>query len=123
VTSKPFATVSLCDASLSVSAVWGKSFTANGCTYGHIIDPRTGQPASRAVLSAVALDSATETDALSTALLTVGPDGHDQIAALKPGMRTLVAADAEGSRIASCGISFTSSDKKTAGAATDLNHQ
>jgi thiamine biosynthesis lipoprotein len=122
-TSKPFATVSLCDASLSVSAVWGKSFTANGCTYGHIIDPRTGQPANRAVLSAVALDSATETDALSTALLTVGPDGHDQIAALRPGMRTLVAADAEGSRVASCGISFTSCDPKAAGAAPNLTHQ
>jgi thiamine biosynthesis lipoprotein len=114
VSSKPFATVSLCDASLSVSAVWGKSFTVNGSTYGHIIDPRTGQPANRAVLAAVALDSATETDALSTALLTVGPDGHDQIAALRPGMRTLVAADAEGARVVSCGISFTSSDQKAA---------
>jgi len=119
---KPFATVSLCDASLSVSAVWGKCFTANGCTYGHIIDPRTGQPANRAVLSAVALDSATETDALSTALLTVGPDGHDQIAALRPGIRTLVAADSEGSRVASCGISFTSCAQKVAGNATDPNN-
>lgn len=87
---RAFATVSLCDESLSVSAVWGKSFTAGGRTFGHIIDPRSGEPADRAVLSAVVLPSATETDALSTALLTLGPEGHDQIASLRPGIRTLV---------------------------------
>jgi len=43
------------------------------------------------VLAAVVLPSATETDALSTALLTLGPGGHDRIAALRPGMRTFLA--------------------------------
>ena len=83
--------VSLRDEALSVSAVWGKCFRAKGKTYGHILDPRTGRPASRAVLAAVALPSATETDALSTGLLTLGIRGHDRIANLRPGMRTLVA--------------------------------
>jgi thiamine biosynthesis lipoprotein len=92
----PFATVSLCDAALSVSAVWGKSFQAGSRTFGHIIDPRTGEPASRAVLSAVVLPSATETDALSTALLTLGPAGHEHIASLRPEMKALVAAMANG---------------------------
>jgi len=82
--------VSLKDEALSVSAVWGKSFEFKGKTYGHIIDPRTGRPASSAVLAAVVLPSATESDALSTALLTLGCQGHDQIAALRAGMRTLV---------------------------------
>lgn len=89
---EPFATVFLRDASLSVSAVWGKSFQSEGRSFGHIIDPRTGEPAGNSVMSAIALDSATETDALSTALLTLGPGGHDHIAKLRPGMRTLVAA-------------------------------
>ena len=84
------AVVSLKDEALSVSAVWGKSFEFKGKTYGHIIDPRSGQPASRAVLSAVVLPSATETDALSTALLTLGLHGHDLIVSLRPGMRALV---------------------------------
>jgi len=106
-TPKCFATVPLCDSSLSVSAVWGRSFNANGQSYGHIIDPRTGQPATRAVLSAIVFGSATETDALSTALLTMGPEGHDQIAGLRPGIRTLVAGEADGSRTVSRGISFT----------------
>jgi len=89
-TSELICVVPLRDEALSVSAVWGKSFQAKGKTYGHILDPRTGQPAAHAVLSAVVLPSATETDALSTALLVVGPKGHDTVAGLRPGMRTLV---------------------------------
>ncbi len=92
----PFATVLLRDASLSVSAVWGKSFEAQGRTFGHVLDPRSGEPANRAVVAAVALPSATETDALSTALLTVGPEGHDEIARLRPQIRTLVASETSG---------------------------
>jgi len=90
------AVVSLKDEAMSVSAVWGKFFQAGGELYGHIIDPRNGRPASRAVLAAVILASATETDALSTALLTVGPEGHDAIAGLRDGMRTLVIGQSGG---------------------------
>jgi thiamine biosynthesis lipoprotein len=90
------ATVPLCNAAMSVSAVWGKSFQAEGQTFGHVLDPRTGQPVTGAVLAAVVLPAATETDALSTALLTLGGDGHDQIAQLRPGMRTLLVAESGG---------------------------
>jgi thiamine biosynthesis lipoprotein len=92
----PFATVSLRDASLSVSAFWGKCFQAQGRNFGHIIDPRTGEPAINAILSAVVLPSATETDALSTALLTLGPAGHEHITRLRPDIKTLVVAESEG---------------------------
>lgn len=85
------ATVELEDEGLSVSAVWGKSFEHEGKTFGHVLDPRAGTPVSRAVLSAVALPSATETDALSTALLVAGLEGHEQISQLREGMRTVVA--------------------------------
>ena len=44
-----------------------------------------------AVLAAVVLPSGTESDAFSTALLTLGPGGHARIAALRPGMKTLLA--------------------------------
>lgn len=89
------ATVELHDESLSVSAVWGKCFTVDARLFGHVIDPRTGEPAQGAMLAAVALPSATETDALSTALLTVGMEGHDGIAALRPGMKTLLLAESK----------------------------
>jgi len=43
---------------------------------------------------------ATETDALSTALLLLGSDGHGQIASLRPGMRTFLMLGAkEGFRV------------------------
>jgi thiamine biosynthesis lipoprotein len=85
----------LLNQSLSVSSVSGKSFVANGRTFGHVIDPRTGEPAASALLAAVALDSATETDALSTALLVNGLSGHDAIASLRPGIRSLVVGETE----------------------------
>jgi len=88
----PLAAVLLKDEAMSVSAVWGKSFEADGKIYGHVIDPRTGAPTQGASFAAVVLPSATETDALSTALLTLGLAGHDQIVRLRPGMRSLVAA-------------------------------
>ena len=90
------ATVPLKDEAMSVSGIQGKFFQAGGKTFGHILDPRTGQPASTAVLAAVVLPSATETDALSTALLTLGPDGHEKIANLRPGIRTVVASESGG---------------------------
>jgi len=98
-------TVELRDEALSVSAVWGRCLEAGGQVYGHEIDPRTGWPANAAVLAAVATGSATESDALSTALITVGLVGHDAIARLRPGMRTLVAAQtADGLKIATNGL-------------------
>ena len=88
---RPLAVVSLTEEALSVSAPHGKCFQAGSRTYGHILDPRTGAPAQGAVLSAVSLPSAAETDAFSTALLIAGTHDSDRIAQLRPGMRTLVA--------------------------------
>ena len=90
------ASVSLKNEAMSVSAVWGNHFQVEGRTFGHIIDPRTGEPAVGTALAAVVLASATETDALSTALLTAGRAGHERIAGLRPGMKTLVVSEAGG---------------------------
>jgi thiamine biosynthesis lipoprotein len=87
--------VVLRDNALSVSAVWGRFFEAGGKKFGHVIDPRTGWPVNNAVQAAVVLPSATETDALSTALLVMGLEGHEAISRLRPDMRTLVVAPAE----------------------------
>jgi thiamine biosynthesis lipoprotein len=65
-------TVSLTDSALSVSAVHGKTFYAQGRQFGHILDPRTGYPVTDNLLAAVIAPSATATDALSTALLVGG---------------------------------------------------
>jgi len=95
-----FATVVLREAALSVSAVWGRSFESGGRSYGHVLDPRTGQPTTAAALAAIVLPSATETDALSTALLTRGAEGHDTIASLRPQTRTLLVTEVAGGFVA-----------------------
>jgi thiamine biosynthesis lipoprotein len=64
--------VDLQDNALSVSGSHGKSFTVDGKTYGHVLDPRTGYPTNAALLAAVVTESATDSDALSTALLAAG---------------------------------------------------
>jgi thiamine biosynthesis lipoprotein len=91
----PLPPVRLKDEAMSVSAIWGRSFQAEGKLFGHILDPRTGEPAQSAVLAAVVLPSATETDALSTALLLLGSNGHAQIANLRSGMRTFLMLGAK----------------------------
>lgn|ERR1041385_6126986 len=95
---QPLQKVSLRDEALSVSAVWGRSFQSEGKTLGHVLDPRTGHPASNAILSAVILESATETDALSTALLVGGAESQAAIARLRPAARTLLVQETKGER-------------------------
>jgi thiamine biosynthesis lipoprotein len=82
--------VRLRDESLSVSAIWGRVLQSGGKTFGHVIDPRTGLPVEGALLSAVISPSATETDALSTALLTLGSAGLERLVGSRPGARALL---------------------------------
>jgi FAD:protein FMN transferase len=89
------AVVELRDMSLSVSAGWGKSFRMQGRTHGHVLDPGTGTPAERAWMAAVVLPSATEGDALSTALLVRGATCQETMAQRRPGMRSFVATATE----------------------------
>jgi FAD:protein FMN transferase len=101
------AVVALEDEALSVSAVWGRSFEADGQVYGHVLDPRSGRPAMGAALAAVICSSATEADALSTALLTLGPDEHQVVTTARSDLPFLVLghlAAGSGYRVVSRGI-------------------
>jgi thiamine biosynthesis lipoprotein len=77
---RPLTVVSLRDAAMSVSAVWGKAFESNGQLFGHVLDPRTGSPVAGATMAAVVTGSATDADAYSTALLVLGGEGLDLLA-------------------------------------------
>jgi len=83
------------DVAMSASSGSGRKFTLQGQTFGHVLDPRTGQPVAHAALAVVVAPKATETDALSTALLTLGTAGQKLIGGLRAGLRTLVV-DAAG---------------------------
>lgn len=81
--------VELHDESLSVSAVWGKSFIEGGDELGHVLDPRTGEPVRRARCAVVVGPEAAVSDALSTALLVLGPEGRPLIEANNAGYRCI----------------------------------
>lgn len=89
------AVVTLAETALSVSAVHGKYFTEGEERYGHVLDPRLGRPVQGALLAALACNSATESDALSTALLVAGAGLLPALAELRPGLRALVALGGE----------------------------
>lgn len=84
-------TAELTDQALSVSAVHGKYFTEGDARFGHVLDPRAGRPAEAGLLAAVICDSATDSDALSTALLIAGEPLFPTLQALHPEARALVA--------------------------------
>lgn len=85
-------TIPLRDRAVSVSAPHGKWFEQNGKRYGHVLDPRTGYPTAGSMLAVVATDSATESDALSTALLVLGEPGIPTIRGIRPDAFVLVAS-------------------------------
>jgi thiamine biosynthesis lipoprotein len=68
------AEVTLKDEALSTSGIREKSFRANGRTYGHILDPRTGRPAEGATLVAVSAPSTTDSEAWTKAVFVNGRD-------------------------------------------------
>ena len=67
-------TITLADEALATSGLANQSFLHAGRRYGHLIDPRTGYPASDLLSVTVVADSAADADAWATALLVAGPD-------------------------------------------------
>ncbi len=84
--------IDLADEAMSVSSVSTKAFVRDGRTLGHVLDPRTGEPVQRAMLSAVIVPEATRADALSTALLVLDGEGLGTLRQALPELRGLVAS-------------------------------
>ena len=84
----------------NVVATNGSAEAKEYLRYAEKINQPGAEPAREGILAAVALPSATETDALSTALLTLGLEGHSLFADLRAGMRSLVVAEAQGQLVA-----------------------
>jgi thiamine biosynthesis lipoprotein len=69
---EPAGVVTLRDQAISISGTMGQPFMINGHQYGHIIDPRSGQPLQRNLQACVLAPTATQAEALSKALLVLG---------------------------------------------------
>jgi FAD:protein FMN transferase len=67
--------VRLRDRALSIAGSSEKSFEADGKTYSHIMDPRTGRPVQGMLTVAVLSADATAGDALDDALFVLGAKG------------------------------------------------
>lgn len=98
--------VELKNTSLSVSAPHGKSFAVSGKRYGHVIDPRTGYPTSGNLLAAIVTPSATDGDALSTGLLTLGKAFLPRLYTLAPDIGALVLEEEEAGSLSVFGQGF-----------------
>jgi len=98
------------DSSLSVSAPHGKCFQMDGRSLGHVLDPRSGRPVEGALLAAVVGPSAALGDALSTALLVLGPEGLHAISARWPEYSLLVVPAEPGADALSGGAPWPGSN-------------
>ena len=96
-------TLTAAQPALSVSAPHGKAFVLDGRLMGHVLDPKTGEPAGQALSACVVGPSSTVCDALSTALLVNGSRGCAWLAQRFPGYRGWVAGAARGRRAAKIG--------------------
>ena len=91
--SKRIAVVHLRDRALSTSGNYEKFFEADGKLYSHIMDPRTGYPAT-GMLSASALGpTAAETDALSTAFFVMGEAKTREYCAAHPDIQAVLVPE------------------------------
>jgi thiamine biosynthesis lipoprotein len=101
------AEVVLRDQALGVSAIHGRVLVREGRPEGHVLDPRTGLAVHHTALAAVVAASATDADAVSTALLVLGRAGMKAVAAKFPDAGLLTATPApRGLRVDFLGAGF-----------------
>ena len=93
----------LSNRAIATSGDYEQFISIGGHRYSHILDPRSGEPASGltsvTVLSARAVDS----DALATALFVMGSDDGMELVESLPGVEALFIAE-DGSAISSSGL-------------------
>jgi thiamine biosynthesis lipoprotein len=90
---RPLARVWLQDAALGTSGGGEQFVEVDGKRYGHVIDPRTGWPASGVLSASVIASSAASADALSTAFLVGGLELAERYCAEHSGVMALVTPD------------------------------
>lgn len=77
---RPLINLQIKNQTVTTSASYARGFDIQQVHYSHIIDPRTGYPVSGNVISATVIsDSASQADALSTALMVLTPEEGIQL--------------------------------------------
>ena len=78
---------------LATSGNYERFVTIEGERYAHIIDPRTGRPVTGMAGVTALASTATEADAMSTALFVAGPEAGRVLAAERPALHALFVRD------------------------------
>lgn len=91
---QPLGEVLLRDRALATSGSGTQYFHHGGRRYGHLLDPRTGQPAEGVLSSTVIAPTATEADALSTAFYILGPERTREIVGEQEGLAAILVTSA-----------------------------
>jgi thiamine biosynthesis lipoprotein len=95
---RPLGTFFLRNRAMGTSGVAFQQFEAGGRTYGHILDPRTGEPASGPAGVTVLAPTAAEADALSTAFYLLGVEGARDYVARHPEVAAVFVAEGRSGR-------------------------
>ncbi|HEY7328858.1 MAG TPA: FAD:protein FMN transferase [Gemmataceae bacterium] len=103
--SRRLARVWLRDRALGTSAATHQHLEYNGKKLGHILDPRTGWPASGIASASVLAPSAAEADALSTAFYVGGLGLAQRYCAEHRGIAAILLQDGEGAEPVAIGLS------------------
>ena len=98
----PVAQLRLQNKTIATSGNYRRGELIGGQWYSHIIDPRTGQPASGVISASVIADDATDAGALATALNVLHPDESAALVATVPGAEYMLIT-ADGRRLESAG--------------------
>jgi thiamine biosynthesis lipoprotein len=90
---RPLARLRLRGGALGTSGIGLQSVVQDGRRFGHVLDPRTGWPASGVVSATVVAADAATADALSTAMLIGGPSLAERYCAAHPDTLVLLTTD------------------------------
>jgi thiamine biosynthesis lipoprotein len=93
----PLGVLELTDRALAVSGSLGQSIEIGGRRYGHVLDPRSGRPLERELEAYVVAPDAALAEALSKAVLVLGPAEGLAVVAARPGCEALLVG-ADGAR-------------------------
>lgn len=92
------------DRALGTSAATHQHLEYNGRKLGHVLDPRTGWPASGIASASVLAPTAAEADALSTAFFVGGVDLARDYCTIHPGIGAILLPEGEGAELILAGI-------------------
>jgi FAD:protein FMN transferase len=92
---KPLGILRLRNRGLGTSGSAFQQFVVDGRVYGHIIDPRSGEPAQGPASVTVLAPSAAMADALSTAFYLLGPQAAAAYSAGHPEVGVVIVLEAE----------------------------